>query len=174
MDRRSLLALAAVLPVFASSGASACSPALSSPRRTGLQNQQVRKLFAVWWQRDKIQFQGIFSDTLMLDGSPMEAKLAAELRQQSPIPDSTFDIFDRFFTDEGTTSRLTMIVNTEAGVIVACSQQKLASDIQPDCSGMPLLHLFLVAMSGLNARALTHLATTATPETGKFSIWVDG
>jgi hypothetical protein len=174
MNRRSLLALAAVLPAVATSDASACSPALSSPRRAGLQNQQIRKLFAAWWQRDKDQFQSVFKDTLMSDGSPMETKLATELKRQSPLPDSTFDIFDRFFSDKGKTSRLTMIVNTEAGVVVACSEQSLTADIQPDCSGMALLHLFLVVMSGLNARAITHFGTTSTPETGKFSIWVDG
>lgn len=174
MDRRSLLALAAVLPVFASSDASACSPALSSPRRTGLQNQQVRKLFAAWWQRDKDQFQSIFKGTFTSDGSPMVMKPTTEIQRQSPIPNSTFDIFDRFFSEESKISRLTMLINTEAGVIAACSEENLATDIRPDCSGMPLLHLFLVVMSGLNARTLTHLATTATPETGKFGIWLDG
>ncbi|MFS0773336.1 hypothetical protein [Sphingomonas sp. 1P08PE] len=110
----------------------------------------------------------------MSDGSLMEAKIADELQQQSPIPDNTFDIFDRFFLDKRKVNRLTMIVNTEAGVVVACSEENSAADIQPDCSGMPMLHLFLVAMSGLNVRSVTHLATTATPNTGKFSIWVDG
>ena len=173
MDRRSLLALVAGLPVLASSGASACSPALSSPSQTGLQNQQVRRLFSAWWQRDKDKFKSVFKDALMSDGSPMEAKLAADLQGET-ISESAFDIFDRFFSDESKLSILKMIINTEAGVIVACSERDLALEVKPDCSGMPLLHLFIVKMSGLNAQAVTHIATTATPETGKFSIWFDG
>lgn len=174
MDRRNLLALATVLPMLASSPASACSVALRSPRSAGLENEQVRKLFAAWWQRDRDEFRSIFTKTLMSDGSPMEPKLAAELMASNPLPAGTFDIFDRFFTDDRKRSQITLILNTAAGVIVACSEEDPATDIQPDCTGMPALHLFLIAMSGLNLRAITHLATTQTLETSKFSIWTEG
>jgi hypothetical protein len=171
MDRRNLLALAAALPIFASPKASACSPVLRSPRSTGLENQQVRKLFNAWWVRDQVTFRALFTKTLMADGSPMEPKLAAELRAQSPLPRSTFDIFDRFFTDQRKASRLNLMVNTAAGVIVACAEGISTNEIQPDCTGMPALHLFLVEMSGLNPRAITHLSTTHTVEPGSFSVW---
>jgi hypothetical protein len=106
----------------------------------------------------------------MLDGSPMEPKLAAALMTSNPLP---ADIFDQFFTDDRKTSRVTFILNTSAGVIVACSEEVPGTDIQPDCTGMPTLHLFLITMSGLNVRAITHLATTQTVYTRDFSIWTE-
>ena len=49
-----------------------------------------------------------------------------------------------------------------AGVIVTCSEEDPAADIQPDCAGMPALHLFLIAMSRLKLRAIIHFVTTQT------------
>lgn len=49
MYRRSLLALAAALPMLLAEPADACSFAIKSPRFAGLQNQQVQKLFEAWW-----------------------------------------------------------------------------------------------------------------------------
>ena len=173
MDRRKLLALATALPALACTPARSCSVALKGPRSAGLENEQIRKLFSAWWDRDKAGFQGIFNDTLMSDGSPMEKRLAAELRSSSPLPANTFDIFDHFFTDQRKQQQIKLIINTDAGVIVACSEQDRVVEIQSDCSGLPSLHLFLVDMAGLNPRIVTHLATTQTAEPGKFSIWSD-
>ena len=174
MDRRTLLALAASFPALVAAPAAACSVALKSPRSSGLENQQVRKLFEAWWDRDAVKFRAAFTQPLMADGTLMDPKLASGLRSANPIPPETLAIFPRFFTDERKTRRLTLIVNTGAGVLVACSENDLSTDIQPDCSGMPKLHLFLVAMSGLNPRSITHLASADTVEVDKFSIWTEG
>lgn len=104
----------------------------------------------------------------------MDAKLARELLRSNPLPSETFAIFDRFFTDKRKLKRVSLMVNTDAGVVVACSEADPSGDIQPDCAGMPKLHLFLVTMLGLNARSVTHVATTTTAEPGKFSIWTEG
>jgi hypothetical protein len=174
MDRRTLLALAASLPAIAASPAAACSVALKSPRSAGLENQQVRKLFEAWWERDAAQFRAAIINTMMADGTAMEPKLAAELLAADPIPSETFAIFDRFFTDQRKLKRLTLIVNTDAGVIVACSERDASISIQPDCTGMPKLHLFLVTMRGLNPRSVMHLASVDTVEDDTFSIWTEG
>lgn len=174
MDRRSLLALASSMIALGASPAAACSVALKSPRSAGLENQQVRKLFEAWWQRDADQFRRVFTHTLMADGTAMEAKLASEMRAIDPVPEGAFAIFDRFFTDQGTLKRTTIIVNTDAGVFVACSETYLSPHEGSDCSGTPKLHLFLVTMSTLNARSVVHLATTTTTEPDKFGIWTEG
>ena len=174
MDRRTLLALAAALPAIAAAPAAACSVALKSPRSAGLANQQVRKLFEAWWDRDAAKFRAIFTNTLMADGTAMEPRLASELRTANPIPDETFAIFDQFFTDQRKHKRTPLIVNTEAGVIVACSEADASLNIRPDCTGMPKLHLFLVTLLGLNVRSVAHLASSDTVEVDKFSIWTEG
>ena len=174
MDRRTLLALAASLPAIAATPAAACSVALKSPRSAGLANQLVRKLFEAWWERDAAKFRAVFTQHLMADGTAMEPRLASELLAADPIPAETFEIFDRFFTDQHKLKRTPLIVNTEAGVIVACSEADPSLSVQPDCTGMPKLHLFLVTMRGLNARSIVHLASTDTVEADKFSIWTEG
>ncbi len=151
----------------------ACSVALKSPRSTGLENQQVKKLFEAWWERDVAKFRSYFTHTLMADGTAMEPKLARELSAENPIPAETHAIFDRFFTDKRKLNRLNLIVNTAAGVLVASVEADAQIEIQPDCAGMPKLHLFLVSMSGLNPRFIAHLATTETVEVDKFSIWTE-
>ena len=174
MDRRSLLMLAATLPVFSAQPAGACSLALKSPRSAGFENQQIQRMFEAWWERDADKFRRYFTATLMSDGSPMEAQLAKELLAANPIPPKTFEIFDRFFTDARKLNRITLILNTQAGLVVGCSEADTTINIRPDCTGMPKLHLFLVVMSGLNPRSIAHLATTETPEPGKFNLWTDG
>ncbi len=110
----------------------------------------------------------------MADGTAMEPQLARELMTANPIPAENYNIFDRFFTDKRKLNQVHLIVNTDAGVIVACSEVDARTEIQPDCTGMPKLHLFLVNMLGLNPRSIAHLATSRTVEVGKFSIWTEG
>src|SRR5690348_7783953 len=165
MDRRTLLTLAACLPALSSSPARACSPALKNPRDSGLENQQVRELFEAWWDRDVEKFRSYFTTRLMADGTPMEPKLAAELMAADPVSPKAFAIFDKFFADKNKLNRITLIVNTMAAVLVACEEADSHPNIQPDCTGMPRLHLFAVIMSGLNARSITHIATAETPVT---------
>ena len=174
MDRRTLLTLAACLPALSAGPAAACSPVLKNPRNSGLENQQIGELFEAWWDRDVDKFRSYFTRRLMADGTPMEPKLAAELVAGDPVSPTAFDIFDKFFTDKSKISRITLIVNTMAAILVACEEADVHPNIQPDCTGMPRLHLFAVAMSGLNPRSITHIATTETPVTDKFGIWFAG
>ena len=174
MDRRTLLTLAACLPALSASPAAACSPALKNPRNSGLENQQISELFEAWWDRDVDKFRSYFTQRLMADSTPMEPKLAADLVALDPVSPRAFAIFDQFFTDRSKISRITLIVNTMAGILVACEEADAHPHIRPDCTGMPRLHLFAVAMSGLNPRSITHIATAETPETDKFGIWLAG
>lgn len=171
MKRRSLLSLAALSPAIAASPALACSVALKTPRSDGLQNNQVRKLFEAWWERDSEKFRAIFTHHLMEDGSAMEPKLAEELRASNPLPTDRFAIFDRFFTDTNKLYQLTLIVNTGAGIVVGCSESNFDRSIEGDCSGMPRLHLFLVEMETLNPRSIEHLASADTIDINRFSFW---
>lgn len=173
MDRRTLLALTTSLPALVAEPAGACSVALKSPRSSGLQNQQVVKLFQAWWAREEAVFRAFFTDTLMLDGTLMNPKVASELHARDPISPETFAIFPRFFTEERKIRRLTLIVNTGAGVIVACAESAMSRIIESDCTGMPKLHLFLVDMSGLNPRTITHVASVDTLDIDKFGIWTE-
>jgi hypothetical protein len=178
MDRRTLLTLSACLPALTAAPTRACSVALKSPRSSGLENQQIHELFEAWWERDAAKFRSYFTDTLMADGTAMEPKLAKELTAADPIRPETYAIFDQFFADKRKDNRITLIVNTNAGIFVACSEANGGRGervkIQPDCTGMPKLHLFLVNMRGLNPRSIAHLSTTETVEADKFSIWTQG
>lgn len=122
-------------------------------------------------ERDKEAFRAIFLQTLMADRSRMKRDIADELSKLTPLPPNTFDVFDRFFLEERKDRKVILIVNTDAGIIAGCSEADVRPEIAPDCSGTPNLHLFLVAMSGLNARSVTHLSTVATPEPGKIDVW---
>jgi hypothetical protein len=174
MDRRTLLALAACLPAFSATRAGAWSIALKNPRDAGLENGQVRKLFDAWFDRDIEQFRGYFTQRLMADGKPMQPKLAAELAAQDPLAPHVFDIFDNFFADKSKFNRVTLIVNTDAAILVACSEADRPLKIQSDCGGLPKLHLFAVTMLGPNPRSISHIASTETLEVDKFSIWMEG
>lgn len=174
MDRRTLLTLGACLTAFSATRAGACSVALKNPSDSGLENGQVRKLFDAWFDRDAEKFQAYFTQRLMADGKPMEPKLAAELAAEEPLPPHAFDIFDKFFTDRSKFNRITLMVNTDAAILVACSEADMQLKIQPDCAGLPTLHLFAVTMLGLNPRSIAHIASTETVEVDKFSIWSEG
>jgi hypothetical protein len=175
MDRRTLLGLAACLPVVSAVPAVACSPALKNPRLTGVENGQVLRLFDAWFDRDVTKFHSYFTDRLMADGTPTDPKLAVDLMAFDPVPPHAYDIFNQFFTDRDKFNRVTLILNTDAAIIVGCAEAdpKLAND-QGDCSGLPKLHLFAVKMSGANPRFITHISTVATPEVDKFGIWTSG
>jgi hypothetical protein len=174
MNRREALMAAALLPLLGVTPAAACSVALKGPRNSGLESQRVRELFEAWWDRDLEKFRGYFTHPLMADGTPMEPKLAAETEVYDPVPATAFDIFGKFFTDRGKINRITLIVNTMAAVLVACEEADVHPSIQPDCTGLPQLHLFAVTMSGLNPRSVTHIATAETPVTDKFGVWFAG
>ena len=109
----------------------------------------------------------------MSDGTSMDPALARELEASDPLPPESFAIFERFFTDQGKVQKISVVVNTDAGVFVACSEADPAISIEPDCGGMPKQHLFLVTMRGLNTRRVTHLASTETADPGKFSLWAE-
>jgi hypothetical protein len=174
MDRRTLLAMAALLPVLATGRANACSVALATPRSTGLENDQVRRLFEAWWERDEAVFRAHFTERYMADGSPMDPQIAAELQQMDSPPPDAFSIFGRFFTDTAKVQTLGLLVNTAAGVIVGCSEASAQAEIEADCSGMPVFHLFHVTMHGLKAHAVTHIASEGSAEPAKFGIWTEG
>ena len=167
MDRRSLLGLVAA---FATTPAAARSFALKSPRTSGLENQQVQRLFEAWWRRDEAQFRAIFINRLMDDGSPMKRDIADELDRIDPLNANTFDIFFKMFLDERKTQKIVLLVNTDGGIFAACSEYNFEVDPNTEADP-PDLHLFFIKMLGLNARSVTHLTTVATPEPGKFGIW---
>ena len=171
MDRRTVIALATCLPLASSTPTLACSAALRNPGMSGRQINQVRKIFQSWWERDAEAFREFFKVQLIADGSRMESGIAAELMELNPVPQKTYEIFDRYFTDEQKTKKLPLIIGTDAGIIVVCSEDgRSRNPIRPDCSGMPQLHMFLVKMSGLNPRSIVHLTTEDTVEIEKFDI----
>lgn len=104
----------------------------------------------------------------------MDAELASELAVKDPLPSNTFDLFDKFFTDKSKLNRVTLMVNSDAAIIVACAEADMPLKLQPDCAGLPKLHLFAVTMLGLNPRSITHIATTETVDVDKFGIWSEG
>jgi hypothetical protein len=174
MDRRTLLGLAACLPALSAAPAAACSVALKNPRYTGVEDRQVLRLFHAWFDRDTAKFRSYFTDTLMADGTRMDPKVAEEMAALDPVPPHAYDIFGQFFTDRDKFNRVTLIVNTDAAIIVGCAEADPKSNIRPDCSGLPKLHLFAVKMSGANPRSITHISTIETVEVDEFSIWTAG
>jgi hypothetical protein len=174
MNRREALIAAAILPVLASTPSKACSVALKGPRRSGLENSQIAKLFDAWWDRDADAFRAFFTRTLKDDGTLVDAALAKEMLARDLIPPQAFQVFDRFFTNTNTLKQITLFVNTDAGIIVGCSERDPRAFGRGDCSDLPELHLFHVRMSGLNPRLITHISSSKTPEVDKFSIWTEG
>jgi len=171
MDRRTLLAFAAALPMAGSTSALACSLPARSAKSAGRENDRVAALFTAWMLRDRDAFRAAFTERLMNDGTLMDKQLADDLAKTDPLPAGWFDIYDRFFTDTGKAAKLEMLVNTDAGVIACCSERPRSGPIGADCSNMPEQHLFLVTMMGLNARKIAHLATIGTSDPDKFAIW---
>ena len=165
---------AAFLPLLASSPSNACSVALKGPRRSGMENSQIAKLFDAWWARNEDAFRAFFTKSLKNDGSPIEVDLAKEMLALDPIPTEAYQVFGRFFTKTNTLKQITLIVNTDAGIIVGCSENDPHAVGSGDCSDLPELHLFHVRMSGLNPRLITHISSIMTPEVDKFSIWTEG
>ncbi len=165
---------AAFLPLLASERSEACSVALKGPRRSGLENSQIKQLFQAWWERNADAFRAIFTKRLKYDGTPVEAELAKEMLALDPVPTQAYQVFDRFFTNTNTLKQITLIVNTDAGIIVGCSEYDPEAASTGDCSDLPELHLFHVKMSGLNPRLITHISSAQTPEVDKFSIWTEG
>ena len=167
IDRRSLLALAAALPAFIAAPAEACKVAIKSPRSSKSENEQVRDLFEAWWNRDATKFRASFVAGSPVDGPRLDRRLERDLHGANPVP----NIFRNFFTDERKLKRLILMVNTAAGVVVACSEFDQRLRVQPDCSGLPKLHLFLVTMSGLKPRFIAHVASVDTPDANNINIW---
>ena len=167
IDRRSLFAFAAALPAFIAAPAEACKVAIKSPRSAKSENGQVRELFEAWWNRDAIKFRASFVAGSPVDGPRIDRRPGRNLHGANPVP----NIFGNFFDDERKLKRLILIVNTAAGVVVACSEVDQPLRVQPDCSGLPKLHLFLVTMSGLKPRFLAHVASEDTTDANNINIW---
>lgn len=169
MDRRTLLRLGACLPVLAHAPANACSIAPRLARFSEQQKEAVLVLFQVWWKRDAIKFRAYFPDQSLVNGTAAApvAAIGAGPIQRTPLR----SIFDRFFTDERKVKRITFILNTDAGLIVGCSEANRSRDIGPDCRGMPTLHVFLVTMSGLTPQTMTHWTSTQSLTPDWFNVW---
>lgn len=166
MDRRQLLALAPSLTILTATPAEACSYALLSPMESARRSRVVTTLFRHWWDRDRAAFRQSFTDMVRSDGTPIPADEAKELVQLPPVPENTYALFDRFFTDKGKFQRIQWMLSNPAGLIVACAEFTPTKGSDRSCQPLPHLHLFLVEMVGLNPRALIHIATTATPQPG--------
>jgi hypothetical protein len=170
-----MLAAAALLPALAAtSPARACSQVLKSPTSAGRQNQRVIDLFEAWWLRDKNEFEDVLNRRLMDDGSPMDSQLARELYASAPIEPETVALFDRFFTDQGKGQQIVLMANADAGIVVICSEADRELAIQPDCTGTPRQHIFLVDMEGLNFLSVTHISSRETARPDSVAIWADG
>lgn len=172
MNRRNLLAFAALLPVLATP-AGACSLAPFDPRLAGRQNDRVRRLFALWWEGDAAAFRAFLSERLMDDGSRMDPSQARALAALDPVPPESLAIFGNFFARPDMVKRLHLLVNTAPDILVGCSEIGRDAIVQPDCSGLPQYHLFLVTMSGLNPRLISHIASEESAGPDKASIWME-
>ncbi|MGT2513131.1 hypothetical protein ACVOMT_01795 [Sphingomonas panni] len=172
MDRRHLLALAPLLPFLASAPAEACSYGLLSATISARRRKIVTTLFEHWWARDRAAFLKDFSDVVRSDGTTMPPQEAKTLLPSLTVPAATIALFDRFFTNDSRIQRIQWTLDTPAGMVVACSESAKVDDPNVSCSPEPVLHLFMVETSGLTLEAMTHMATTATPQPDVFHISV--
>ncbi|MDJ0278169.1 hypothetical protein QLH51_15325 [Sphingomonas sp. 2R-10] len=170
MDRRHLLALAPLLPFLVSAPAEACSYGLLSTAMSARRRKIVTTLFQHWWNRDRAAFLKDFSDIVRSDGTTTPAKEQKALYPSRTVSASTISLFDRFFADDGKMQRVLWTLDTPAGMIVACNEAAKIDDPTASCSPEPVLHLFMVEMSGLTLQAMTHMATAATPQSEVFHI----
>ncbi len=172
MDRRHLLALTPLLLILASMPAEACSYGLLSTAMSARRRKIVTTVFEHWWARDRAAFLKDFSDIVRSDGTTMPPKEARALYPSRSVSAATMSLFDRFFADDGRIQRIQWTLDTPAGMIVACSEFDKVDDANVPCSPKPVLHLFLVEMPGLTLEAMTHMATTATPQSDVFHLSV--
>ena len=173
MNRRDLIALIACIPALATP-AGACSVALTNPRETGLQNGAVRHLFEAWWDHDDESFRSILSGIPAAGASRTDVATARALLESEPVPRESLAIYGRYFTRPNMVRRLHFMVNTAAGVVVGCSEAREDGVMESDCSGMPEFHLFLVSMLSDRPMLISHIATEASVDAGKASIWMEG
>lgn len=137
-----------------------------SPLDSAKRSEAIGTLFQRWWQRDRLAFQHSFTVMTRSHATPIAADEAKASVELPPNSEDNLALFDRFFTDKGKARRIRWTLDSPAGVIVACSEFTPTKGSDRSCEPLPLLHLFLVEMFGLNPRALTHIATTATPQPG--------
>lgn len=172
MDRRHLLALAPLLPLLASARAEACSYGLLSTAISARRRKIVATAFEHWWARDRAAFLKNFSDVVRSDGTTMPPQEAKALLPSRTVPAATLALFDRFFADDRTIQRIQWTLDTPAGMVVACSEFAKVDNPNVPCSPEPVLHLFMVEMTGLTLEAMTHMATTATSQSDVFHLSV--
>ena len=144
MDRRTALCLAATLPIagLAANRVEACSIAVGSPEEIAQRLPDISRLFRAWFERDELTFLGAFhgprnSNGLSVSDDIMRRYIAAaEDREPARL-------FNSVFTDPGSSKVLQSITGIGERVMVWVSEQG-AGGIGPDCSNLPILHLFLV------------------------------
>ncbi|TMM50061.1 hypothetical protein [Qipengyuania marisflavi] len=169
MDRRHALGLAVALPALATAGrAAACSIAVDSPEVYAERVPQVVKLFNSWWQRDEIGFLGALVGPRNTDGTPTEAMI----RQYIAVAEDREPqrLFDTMFTEKKTYKQLVTVTAVGERVFVAASEQG-AGGIGPDCSNMPILHLFLVGYEYGRPRTIRLIESEVWSGYGQASSW---
>lgn len=172
MNRRTLLALTAVLPSVAASPANACLVTPFNADYVERQNAQVRRLFEAWWARDLASFRAVFENPLGQDGRPMDPAVLEAWRRDGAfrMPASTRAVFGRFFKNRETTKRIDELVNTNLGIVVGCSERTNAQFIA-ECSDAGESHLFFVKMGGVTPESVVHLNSGSGWEAERLVVW---
>ena len=144
MDRRAALGLAASLPIagLAANRAEACSIRVGSAEEIAQRLPDISRLFRTRFDRDELTFLGAFygprnSNGLSVSDEVMRRYIAAA-GDREPAR-----LYNSVFTDPGSSKVLQSITGIGERVMVWVSEQG-AGGIGPDCSNLPILHLFLV------------------------------
>ncbi|WP_375291463.1 hypothetical protein [Qipengyuania sp.] len=143
MDRRKALGLFALVPAIAGTAgkASACSIAVESAATYAERLPRLAKLFEAWFARDELRFLGTFHGPRGSEDLPSEDMLRQYIAAaDDPEPRR---LFDTMFTRPDDYRSLQTLSAVGEYAFAAVSEQA-PGGIGPDCSNMPILHLFLI------------------------------
>lgn len=159
MDRRSAIGLLSLLPAgFASSPAAACSFAVESPETFTARLPAVAAMFRAWWTRDEAAFlDSLHGPVVGEDDDRLERLRALAARGEGT---TAAELYGSFFTDPQRQPRIVTMAAVSNSIFVAVDEPS-ATGVGPDCSGMPVLHLFLVDVSRVSSRpsGIVHLSS---------------
>lgn len=114
----------------------------------------------------------MFTEPLKADGAPLEPAIVEAWRQDGlyRLPDPTRELFNRYFVNRRSAKRINHLLNTQLGVVVACSESTDVEGISR-CEDGGQSHLFFVEMGGVNPRSIAHLNSGSGGEEVRFVAW---
>lgn len=173
MNRRTALGLAAALPALAQARSSfACTLVGDRPEDFATRLPDIARLFDQWIRREEEAFLETVYGPVAGEGLD-RLKVLRELASQGERPNA-LELYGQYFNDPARHPRLHAISAIGNHAFVAVNDQS-PGGIGADCSGLPILRLFLVtfrpSQHGARIASLAHVASETWSGHGQTAHW---